>query len=811
MLTTRPPGEWLKKSEEPINLYSRLTNKGSNENKELAIVVNRSGKRIVITQDIALGKSKTVAKNIKRLSLPEVNEQLRIFGVLSASEASFYLMLASCFLGANHCICFEDLSDSSIANRINIFEPHIIVATEDTVDKLLEAVKKSDFKEAPIIDIANIETPYPHDEDDDLAPADYNSDDILFTLFTSGSTGLPKAIRHTASRYSRYAEATSKHFFGLNQQSTIFTATDAGWINGHTYAFYGPLLCGSTTVISEGLSKISDPQYLEFILTACGVTGFYASVTLLRAIRQNALADKSTPGLKRLSNLERIGSCGEPLANDVGNWIINYLNPTRKSIVNTYFQTETGGVLTAPRDEDGFNCDYSNVGKPGCFVEIKLANELLSAQELEDESIDPNELLIPYPWDGIFHSVISDRPTEYFTKKGFYRLHDTGYFGKDGSLFIGGRSDDVMNVAGHRIGSSEIENTVIQITGIFESCAVAIPDKTMGSSIALFYSASTQIDPAVVRGKIREVLSEYHQPQYIFKFNNLPKTKSGKIMRRAMRSLAENGYLDPAADYSTFINRDDFIKDCSSFLEFWIERTMGTKAQTVFDLDNFCSEMQIESAKHLALSTLVVAVLQTIEDWHLELSRASHLNISLKSFSGNLLTCNSDFNETKSIVSIPKDIANSAVGTESCLYDTATLLMSFKHISSTSTHIYLIREKDSNMFKIGIKIKASSSHAIQQQIVHALLESMNASIRDQPRRGLLNSDMKQKSEARLESNAAITSVEESVKRGHYIRCCKCQASLSQLNQERGLEAYFLPIVRSGSKKAYLCDLCAAGW
>lgn len=810
-IKTLPPSEWLNKSEEPLNLYNRLVGKSSNENKEIAIVVNKSREKISITQKIALRKSKAIAKKIKDLSLQEGNEQLRIFGVLSASEASFYLMLASCFLGANHCICFEDLSDTSIANRINIFEPHIIIGTENTKDKLAEAVKNSDFKDAPILDITNTETLNPPGENHDFASADYNSDDILFTLFTSGSTGLPKAIRHTASRYSRYAEATSKHFFGLNQQSTIFTATDAGWINGHTYAFYGPLLCSSTTVISEGLSETSNPDYLEFILTACGVTCFYASVTLLRAIRQNALAAKSVTRLKSLSNLERIGSCGEPLANDVGNWILNYLSPKRKSIVNTYFQTETGGVLTAPRDEDGFNSDYSNVGKPSCFIEIKSASELLSAQELEDESIDPDELLIPYPWDGIFHSVISDRPTKYFTKKGFYRLHDTGNFGNDGSLFIGGRSDDVMNVAGHRIGSSEIENTVIQISGIFESCAVAIPDETMGSSIALFYSASTQIDASIIRRKIHEVLSEYHQPQYIFKFNSLPKTKSGKIMRRIMRSLAENGSLDPAADYSTFINRDDFIKDCASFLEFWIERTIGTKAHTIFDLDNFCSEMQIESVKHLALPTLVVAVLQTLEDWHVELSKASNLNLSLKSVSGNLYTCDAEINETKSMVSISKDITDSAIGAESCLYDTTTLLMSYNHISNASTHISLIREQDSNIFKIGIKIKASSSNAIKQQIIHALLDSMNASTKSQPRRDLLNSNMKQTLETKSDSNVEITSTESSDKRRFPIRCHKCQASLSQLNQERGLEAYLLPIIRSDNKKCYICDLCAAGW
>ena len=220
--------------------------------------------------------------------------------------------------------------------------------------------------------------------------------------------------------------------------------------------------------------------------------------------------------------LERVGSCGEPLANDVGKWVIEYFHPQRKSIVNTYFQTETGGIITAPRDEDGFNNDHSNVGKPIKFVDIQKAEKILSQQQLLDEKIEPNELLICKAWGGVFHSVISDRPTKYFTKQGYYRLHDVGYFDETSSLFIGGRSDDVINVAGHRVGSSEIENTVIKVPGIFESCAVEIPDTIMNSSIALFYSAQDKISEVIIRDKISQDLSEYHQPQYIFKFNNLP-------------------------------------------------------------------------------------------------------------------------------------------------------------------------------------------------------------------------------------------------------------------------------------------------
>ena len=124
--------------------------------------------------------------------------------------------------------------------------------------------------------------------------------------------------------------------------------------------------------------------------------------------------------------------------------------------------------MPAPRDEDGFCDDYSNVGKPNNFVNICIAKDLLSEKELEDEQIHPSELIVPSPWAGIFHSVISDRETQYFTKKGYYRLHDIGYFDEKNSLFIGGRSDDVINVAGHRVASSEIENTLLKIPGILE-------------------------------------------------------------------------------------------------------------------------------------------------------------------------------------------------------------------------------------------------------------------------------------------------------------------------------------------------------
>ena len=189
-------------------------------------------------------------------------------------------------------------------------------------------------------------------------PKIVDSNDLLFTLFTSGSTGKPKGINHSVAGYLVYSKYSIDNFFNLDSESNILTATDAGWINGHTYALYGPLLANSKITLIEDLTKLSNPDFLYRVISTLKVTHFYASVTLLRLIKLNAKKSLN------VSNLNRIGSCGEPLAHDVGKWALNYFNPKSKVIINTYFQTETGGVLTAPTSKYNNSNDLSNVGSP---------------------------------------------------------------------------------------------------------------------------------------------------------------------------------------------------------------------------------------------------------------------------------------------------------------------------------------------------------------------------------------------------------------------------------------------------------------
>ena len=282
-------------------------------------------------------------------------------------------------------------------------------------------------------------------------------------------------------------------------------------------------------------------------------------------------------------------------------------------------------------------------------------------------------------------------------------------------------------------------------------------------------------------------------------------------MRRVMRSLATNGFLEPGSDYSTFTNKDDFIKDCSGFLDFWINRTIGSNKEVLFNIDLFCSGMQIERAKYLALPTLTVAVLQTMEDWRQELSSINALHISLRATNGNFYTYDMEIDDSESIVTIFKNIANSALNAESCLDDTSLLLMSFNHVSKASTLISLIREKDSTYFKIATKINSCCSNSIKQKIFSDVFYSIVSIPKDQQHQNSLNCDNKVKSNDGSKLDKSTEYAQMGKKSHQFIRCVRCQASLSDLNQERGLDAYLLPIIRSDNKKSYICDLCASGW
>ena len=568
----KPPLTFKSKENELIeqNIYYKILHKYNESDIVFKIIKNNGLIKNLTKKDcikLSINFASEIRKNIKT---NDANNQIKIMAIIGASEESAIFMLSSLYLGAHHCICFEDLSSDAIRQRVDIFKPDAIICKKKIIKKVNIALNINYQIKIPIINIDSEKID--NNELKSEKVNNYKKDYSLFTLFTSGSTGKPKAIIHGFSEYLNYAEFTTEYFFGIKKNSTIFTAVDAGWINGHTYAFYGPLLLGGISIINEIPSLISIPRILCKYLNKIKPNCFYTSVTFLRLLKSMAKKDEDLSSyLSEDFQIERIGSCGEPLAEKVGEWAYKFFKPKRKSIVNTYFQTETGGVIVAPRDEDIVPKDYSCVGKPNIELGLFPAKDLMSKEELLEEEIEPNELLIKNHWEGIFKMVISDKRSNYFTKKGYFRLHDVGYIDEKGYLYIGGRSDDVINVSGHRISTSEIESICLDINLIKEACAVSCLDNLSGEKIVLFYTPLKKgIDNDQIVSNLKKTiqnkLTKYHLPSKFEVFDELPKTQSGKIMRRIMRDLANRNELDEKLDYSTLANKESFFKSKDVFI-----------------------------------------------------------------------------------------------------------------------------------------------------------------------------------------------------------------------------------------------------
>ncbi|HVB03621.1 MAG TPA: acetate--CoA ligase [Chitinophagaceae bacterium] len=381
-----------------------------------------------------------------------------------------------------------------------------------------------------------------------------DSEDMLFILYTSGSTGKPKGVVHTCAGYMVYANYTFLNVFQYKTGQIYFCTADIGWVTGHSYIVYGPLSAGGTTLMFEGIPTFPDAGRLWAIVEKFRVNILYTAPTAIRSLMAHGLGPVEN---KDLSSLKVLGTVGEPINEEAWQWYHDQIGKGRCPIVDTWWQTETGGIMITPiagitREKPSF----ATLPLPG--VQPAIMDE--KGHELTGNGVSGN-LCIKFPWPGMIRTTFGDHDR---CRKNYFEAYPGYYFTGDGCLRdeeglyrITGRVDDVLNVSGHRIGTAEVENAINMHSDVVESAVVGFPHDIKGQGIYAFVISSRMKDPELTRKDIMEtvarVIGPIARPDKIQFVSGLPKTRSGKIMRRILRKIAE-GEVQNLGDTTTLLD-----------------------------------------------------------------------------------------------------------------------------------------------------------------------------------------------------------------------------------------------------------------
>ncbi|ODV94153.1 hypothetical protein PACTADRAFT_51037 [Pachysolen tannophilus NRRL Y-2460] len=524
----------------------------------------------------------------------QVSQILKQLGVKKGDTVAVYLpmipeaiitLMAIVRIGAIHSVIFAGFSSASLRDRIIDANSKIVITSDESKrgGKIIETKKIVDeaLKQCPAVTnvlvfkrTGNSHIPWTkgrdlwwHEEINKyipyIPPTAVSSEDPLFLLYTSGSTGKPKGVQHNTAGYLLGALLTTKYVFDVHPDDILFTAGDVGWITGHSYVVYGPLLNGATTVVFEGTPAY--PNYSRYweIVDKYKVTQFYVAPTALRLLKR---AGSKYVENYDLSSLRTLGSVGEPIAPEVWEWYNEFVGRNNAHICDTYWQTETGSHIIAPLA--GITPTKAGSASFPFFGIDPVIVDPVSGEELIGNDVE-GVLCVRNPWPSMARSIWNDynRFLDTYLKpfRGYYFTGDGAARDKDGFYWILGRVDDVVNVSGHRLSTAEIESALIEHHLVAESAVVGFPDELTGSAVAAFValkdkSLYSDDDNANDIKKqlivtVRKEIGPFAAPKMILLVNDLPKTRSGKIMRRIMRKILA-GEEDQLGDVSTLSNPD---------------------------------------------------------------------------------------------------------------------------------------------------------------------------------------------------------------------------------------------------------------
>ncbi|MBA5778933.1 acetate--CoA ligase [Stappia sp. F7233] len=495
-----------------------------------------------------------------------------------------YAMLACARVGAVHSIVFGGFSPDSLAQRVVDCESKVIVTADEglrggrrvplkaNVDKAIEkiAVDKVIVVQRTGGDVAMSDgrDVWYHEEadrvSDHCAPVEMNAEDPLFILYTSGSTGKPKGVLHTSGGYLVYASMTHEYVFDYQQGDVYWCTADVGWVTGHSYIVYGPLANGATTLMFEGIPTYPSPARFWEVIDKHKVNIFYTAPTAIRS-----LMGAGTEHVKKTSrkSLRILGSVGEPINPEAWTWYHENVGDGRCPIVDTWWQTETGGILITP-------LPGATPLKPGSatrpFFGVQPA--LVDAEGKLLEGAAEGNLVLLDSWPGQMRTVYGDHErfvqTYFSTYHGMYFTGDGCRRDADGYYWITGRVDDVINVSGHRMGTAEVESALVAHPKVSEAAVVGYPHDLKGQGIYVYVTlmageAPTEDLRKELRDWVRKEIGPIASPDLIQFAPGLPKTRSGKIMRRILRKIAEDSF-DNLGDTSTLADPaviDDLIEN----------------------------------------------------------------------------------------------------------------------------------------------------------------------------------------------------------------------------------------------------------